>query len=276
VSSVRPIDEDKAGHKYWDRVWADEYLPEAINPRLSGVRNYYKRRVDELLRQVFSSTETKGKKLLEIGCAKSAWLPYFAKEFGFDVYGLDYSEVGCEQERRVLAEAGVQGEIIYSDFFTPPPDILGVFDVVYSAGVAEHFQDTAQCIAAFAAFLKPGGLLLTFIPNMTGANGLVQKVVNRQIYDIHVPLTADDLRDAHLRAGLKVVSCDYFLSTNFLVSNAGDSNSLKRLLLAGLGAVSGVTWALESYTMRLPATALFSPYVVCVARKSLTAADRDV
>jgi cyclopropane fatty-acyl-phospholipid synthase-like methyltransferase len=30
-------------------------------------------------------------RLLEIGCARSAWLPYFAQEFGIDVSGLDYS-----------------------------------------------------------------------------------------------------------------------------------------------------------------------------------------
>lgn len=32
--------------------------------------------------KAFSEMETSDSKLLKIGCVRSAWLPYFAKEFG--------------------------------------------------------------------------------------------------------------------------------------------------------------------------------------------------
>lgn len=52
---------------------------------------------------------------LEIGCARSRWLPYFAKEFGFEVSGIDYSEVGSQQATQILFNEGVQGNIVFAD-----------------------------------------------------------------------------------------------------------------------------------------------------------------
>ena len=116
------------------------------------------------------------------------WLPYFAKEFAFEVYGIDYSEIGCQQAKQILEYEGVNGKIVCADFFSPPGSMLKAFDVVVSFGVLEHFEDTTACIAAFSKFLKPGGLLITNIPNLCGLNGLIQKMINRSIFDIHVPL----------------------------------------------------------------------------------------
>jgi len=94
--------------------------------------------------------------------------PYFAKEFGFKVYGIDYSEIGCKQAREVLSNTGVEGNVICAIFFSPPENLIDAFDVVVSFGVVEHFEDTAG-IAAFSRFLKPNGILqryLTWLDSM--------------------------------------------------------------------------------------------------------------
>lgn len=264
---------DKAGKDYWDSCWEEQKLPDAMNPHLPGLRNLYNRRLDELLRSIFAGTETKGKKLLEVGCAMSTFLPYFAKEFDFDITGLDYSEIGCEQERRVLQKAGVKGEIVCADFFDPPEDLLETFDFVSSFGVAEHFIPTEKCLSAFATFLKPGGRMITIIPNMTGSVGWLTKVLNRPVYDIHVLLDKDDLGEAHKKAGLKVKKCDYFLSNGFGILNVNGlppdslTTKIKSQLMRSMGRMSVLFWSLEDRTVRMQNTKFLSPYIYCVADK---------
>jgi len=53
----------------------------------------------ECFYKAFSYVDISDQKLLEIGGGGSAWLPYFAKEFGFEAYGIDYSELGLPTGR---------------------------------------------------------------------------------------------------------------------------------------------------------------------------------
>ena len=266
--------DDRAGQQYWDTVWADGKLPAAIDLRARGLHNLYNRRMDAFLRQAFGSMETKGKRLVEIGCARSAWLPYFAREFGFQISGMDYSEPGCAQERQILSCSGVAGDILCADFSAPPAAWLGTFDVAISFGVVEHFRDTAGCLRALAAFLKPNGLLITQVPNMSGLVGRLQRLMNPATYVVHVPLSREQLLAAHERAGLSATRCDYFLSTGFGVvslhglDRAKTSTRIKRLSLSVLKKFSVLIWALENVTLPLPSTRLFAPSIFCVARRT--------
>lgn len=264
---------DKAGKKYWDNEWSVVDAPAAVDPSGPGPRNLFARRMHELFRSIFEKYETAGKKFIELGCGSSIWLAYFSKEFGFEVSGLDYSEIGCEQERKILANAGVQGDIVHGDFFDPPPHLREKYDFVYSSGVAEHFVPTETCLAAFADFMKPDGVMITIVPNLTGVLGRLVKLTNKPVYDIHVPLDAETLRKAHISAGLEVVSCDYFLSSGFGVANVSGlppdrtSTKIKKALLKSLERMSVITWMIEERTFKLPNSRLFSPYIVCIAVK---------
>lgn len=264
---------DKAGKQYWNDSWIASEIPGSIDPHKLGVNNYTNRRFHEYFCQKFLGRKNQGLKLLEIGSARSAWLPYFAKEFGFKVYGIDYSEIGCQQARQVLAKAAVEGEIICANFFDPPKNMLGLFDVVVSFGVAEHFTDTTACIAKFSQFIKPEGILITIIPNLTGLIGVLQKYLNRKVYDIHVPLNIRDLSLAHLQANLSVVECRYFMSQSLgLISlNRLEKNQLETRLKVFaqlyLSRLAKVIWLLENYLGLLPETELLSPYVICLAKK---------
>ncbi|MDT8287716.1 MAG: methyltransferase domain-containing protein, partial [Elusimicrobiales bacterium] len=197
----------------------------------------------------------------------------FSKEFGFRVAGLDYSPAGCGLAREVLKSAGVEGDIICADLFTPPERLEGGFDAVVSFGVVEHFDDTAACVKAMAAFIKPGGVLVTSVPNLTGWIGVLQKLVNRPVYDIHRVILPEGLREAHEAAGLEVLECGYFVSTDFGVNNLTGIRTgtpswlLKRILLSLLARVSRTVWLLEETIGELPAGRPFSPYIFCAARR---------
>jgi 2-polyprenyl-3-methyl-5-hydroxy-6-metoxy-1,4-benzoquinol methylase len=264
---------DKAGQKYWDDSWASSEIPEIVDPSDPRLSNFINRRFNQIFARIFEKSDASSMRLLEIGCAKSAWLPYFAKEFGFSVFGIDYSPIGCEMARKVLHANGVEGEVVCADIFSPPEDMLETFDVVVSFGVVEHFDDTASCLRAASSFLKPGGLLITNIPNMVGWIGSVQKMVNKPVYDIHQLIDRARLREAHELAGLQVIECDYFVSTSFGVNNLiGISINtvmgfLKKVLLVILVRASMLVWLIESKIGYFPSTKLASPYINCVARK---------
>lgn len=259
---------DKAGKQYWDRVWEGYDMPQAVNPQDKGLANHVNRCFHEYFCQIFSNMNTQGKKVLEIGCARSVWLPYFSKEFGFKIYGIDYSEIGCQQAMQILSNEGVQGDIVCADFFSPPGSMLEAFDIAVSFGVLEHFKDTAACIAAFSEFLKPGGLLITSIPNLSGLNGLIQKMINRPIFDIHVPLNRNALMQAHQINGLRVISCDYFLFANLGVLNIENLRGGLVYKAARLRSwINEVVWIFERAVPGLKPNAWSSPYINCVAVK---------
>lgn len=264
---------DKAGQKYWNDSWASSDIPQAVNPSDADLNNYINRRFHQLFTRLFKTSDASSMRLLEIGCAKSSWLPYFAKEFGFRVCGIDYSPNGCQIARTVLQANGVEAEVVCADFFSPPERMLETFDVVVSFGVVEHFDDTASCLAAVSSFLRPGGLLITNIPNMVGWIGSIQKLVNRPVYDIHQLIDPARLREAHELAGLKTLECEYFVCTNFGVNNLiGMSTSTARgfvskLLLGVLSRISMFVWLIENKTGSFPSSKFASPYINCIARK---------
>ena len=76
---------DKAGVNYWDGLWTGSDIVTPVDPRSRHPGNLRRVQFDRLFRQVFAGSETRGKHLIEIGCACSAWLPYFA---GVRVSGL--------------------------------------------------------------------------------------------------------------------------------------------------------------------------------------------
>lgn len=263
---------DKAEKIYWDSLWKEESMPKAFDPRATNLNNYINRRFHNYFYSLFRGLDAKGKRLLEVGCARSVWLPYFAREFGFQVSGIDYSEIGCRQAKTLLHREGVEGNVICASFFAPPREMVGLFDVVVSFGVAEHFEDTTACIHAFSKFLKPGGMLITIIPNLAGFIGMLQRLLNRRVYDIHIPMNLNNLWDAHESAGLEVILGGYFISANFGVLNLSgvekDSLSFwaRKLALFFLREITKVIWVFELISSPIPANRFSSAYIICVAQ----------
>lgn len=260
---------DKAGKKYWDSIWDAAPIPDPVDPRIGGLNNYVNREFHRYFQRTFAEFDPKGKRLLEVGCARSAWLPYFAREFGFIVHGLDYSELGCRQAERALAKLVVPGEIFCADLFAPPLELVEAYDVVVSFGVVEHFEDTRTCIAALAQLLKPGGLLITNIPNMNGLHGFVQRILNRKVFDIHVPLTAVTLAAAHNGTGLTVRRAEYVVVLNLSAINDENLRGSWRynVSVRVRSWISKVTWLCSSVLPFVKPNRWTSPNIHCLAIK---------
>jgi 2-polyprenyl-3-methyl-5-hydroxy-6-metoxy-1,4-benzoquinol methylase len=263
---------DKAGEKYWTSVWNESDLPEAIHPDSGKLQNFVITKIHHAFSAFFESHNPKGKSIIEIGCGNSVWLPYLHKSFGLDVHGLDYSALGCEKTRTILKREGVTGRITEGDLFNPPIDLIGKFDFVISLGVVEHFTDTSGTLEKMKSFLKPGGIMITEIPNLTGLNGLLLKHTDIEIYNIHKPSNKQELSNYHSEAGMKILD-SYYLDVASLLINYNSSPELRFLLLkkAFVGFISRllkITWLWERITgISFPRTKFFSPFVFVYAQK---------
>ena len=151
----------------------------------------------------------RGREILELGCGGSIWMPYFARKFGMEVYGIDYSEEGLRRSRQILATNGVQAKLIFGDFLERSSQPQAKFSIVFSLGLLEHFADTEQVIEAFVRFVAPGGLLITWTPNTSGWIIALSKRLNSAVGEIYAPLDAPGLVRAHRRLGLQVLEARY-------------------------------------------------------------------
>jgi SAM-dependent methyltransferase len=266
---------ERVGKEYWDSNWqAEDRLPDAFDPAVPGVRGLFRRQFHRFFVEHLQPFARAGASLIEIGCGRSQLLPYFATHFGLRVAGLDYSAVGCDKARRILERERIPGEIFCGDLRTfdafPKPG----YDLVFSFGLVEHFEDTSGIVRGLARFARPGGAVLTLIPNMRGTVGALQRALSREIYDIHVPLSAAALARAHTDAGLSLQSGGYLLPAHYGVCNPhvrldADRFSARVRDFAYRGAIASSTVLLwiHDHLLRLPATELMSPYAFALATR---------
>jgi SAM-dependent methyltransferase len=251
--------------EYWESGWRAAALPTPFASTRKGSSHLF-RLLDRQFRQALVDFPAKDSHFIEIGCGASRWLPYFCRELGFSVSGIDYSPTGCASCQEILRLANVCGDIRQGDMFAPPPEWLERFDVVGSFGLVEHFQDTAAAVAACAAYLRPGGYIITLVPTMRGLFGMAYRFFNRPVYDTHFPLSAQSLALAHQRAGLEVVSQCHLLGLPGVIDDGGDAESAITLRSIVRHLSRGYWW-LEGHGLGIPPNGFTSPYALCIARK---------
>lgn len=259
----------KTTEQYWNDMWAAEAAREPFSLKLPPLRRYVRQPIHDALSSAFAGMPANAS-LLEVGCGNSSLLPYFAGEFGLQVTGLDYSPEGCRAARAILAVAGARGTIVQGDMFNPPAELLGQFDVVFSNGLVEHFDPTEEALRALARFLKPGGLIVSFVPNLAGWAGAVQQRLDRAVFDIHVVLDSESLAAAHRASGFERVNARYMGSNNFMICNAasytGAPAAIRKLCIRALTGVSLMVWLAERIAGRRFETRALAAQVACTGR----------
>jgi len=249
-----------ASQAFWEGNWARKKRPGHYNPR-----NYSHRRFDAFFRRHLQGAS--GRTILEVGCAQSSWLPYFHLAYGCRIAGLDYSPTGCRMAMQLLDEAGVPGDIRQRDLFDDNGDLEGTADILFSLGFIEHFEDIVGVLARMRRLLKPGGTILTIVPNFAGWLGAVQKTANPEVYGMHVILDLPELERVHREAGFEAVEAGYLGSIASEVVKYPDPASLRlRILRKVLKKITKTCWLLFRVTGRHPETRRFSPYIAYVGR----------
>lgn len=109
--------------------------------------------------------------LIELGCAPGQRLLSECHRTGLEPHGVDYSEVGYRATLDTFAERGADASgIMHADFTDESfrRRNRNRFDVVWSAGLVEHFTNPEDIVRCHLEILKPGGTLIVSIPNFRG------------------------------------------------------------------------------------------------------------
>ncbi len=126
-----------------------------------------------------------GKSFIEIGGFPGIFAAYFYKHGIKDITVLDFymnTDIVRKFEHiNDLPENTIQ--CIDTDFFNFSSERK--YDVVFSSGFIEHFQNTKDVIARHVNLLSENGQLLILIPNFLGLNGKIQKWLDKENLNSH-------------------------------------------------------------------------------------------
>lgn len=158
-------DDKLTERQHWNDYWSNLDLPVEI--KKSG-ENFL---LNEELKVFDKYLPKKKISALEIGGAPGQYLTYMYKQFGYSVSCLDYSDVGCEKTVENFKLLNIPVKVYQKDLFDENLK-MPQFDLVFSMGLIEHFEDVAGVIEKHLNLLKPGGILLFGLPNLRGINHL--------------------------------------------------------------------------------------------------------
>jgi SAM-dependent methyltransferase len=111
---------------------------------------------------------------LEVGCAPGKTLAWVGRVLGARVAGVDYSPRGLAISRALLRTLGVDADLRCEDIFSTTFEPSS-FDVVFSAGVIEHFEDPRAIVRSHVELVRPGGKAIITIPDYGGWYGRLQR-----------------------------------------------------------------------------------------------------
>lgn len=191
--------------QYWQVQWENIILPQEVQP-------------DEIpeLHRIFTSTLPRGKlSLIEIGCAPGKWMAYFFRQFGFSVSGIDYVSTACAKTRDNLERLSIPARIHDTDLMDY--ESSHPYDIVFSAGFIEHFQDPRIVMARLVRLCRPdGGLIITMIPSLEGLNRWISRTFRPRVADGHFPMNLPQLRTLHETFGFQTLRAAYVGSLEIL------------------------------------------------------------
>ncbi|MFM1913486.1 MAG: hypothetical protein RIR51_1329 [Bacteroidota bacterium] len=126
------------------------------------------------------------KKLLEIGGFPGYYSIWIKKNLGVDSTLLDFIIIPeitkSLEEKNELVDSV---ELLEVDLFNESNQAMENYDLVFSNGLIEHFENTKDIIQRHLNYLKVGGDLLITIPNFRGYNGLIQLIFDKENLNKH-------------------------------------------------------------------------------------------
>jgi SAM-dependent methyltransferase len=230
-------------HKLEDREIEPHSSKESLKARLKSllgknVLNYITSYESYLLWDVIYKhymPKAKGAKAVEIGSAPGDYLVRLNKTFSFDTYGVEYSDVGVDLNRKNFASNGINPQnVIHADFLSDEfhDNYKEYFDIVISRGFIEHFTDVESLIDKHINLLKKGGYLLISIPNLRGINYYLSWILHKEVIAIHNIEIMEKERFKKLfdESRLEPLFCNYYGTFDFTLYNTKENSSLRYAL----------------------------------------------
>jgi SAM-dependent methyltransferase len=238
---------DVAGRQFWESTWS------TVKPVLyPGPIFQFAPLAERYL------PKTEGLSLIELGGMPGNHLVYFNKEFGYRVCALDYvADMGLVKE--TFATNGVTNfEIVNCNLFDFFPSEK--FDIVFSLGLIEHFEDWRAIWNKHNELLRPGGYLFIGLPNTRFLHWVLMKLFCPTILAVHRTyfMAPKTLMRLSTESRLDVLFCNYIATYRPFYPVPAPFSFISRVVIkllkmAGLGDVPN---------------RFASPYIFLVAKKS--------
>ncbi len=181
----------------WEKVWAGIKLPHIQTPDYD---------LQTKLKTFLPRIKTASYSLIEIGCAPGGWMAYFNNHFGYRVSGIEYAENAAGATKQNMEMLEIDADIIVDDFFSFDSN-QNNYDVVFSAGFIEHFQDLALVMEKICALSNR--FVVTIVPNCYGVNAFISKTIRPKVWAEHTPINVNMLDRLHTSCGIRTLFCDY-------------------------------------------------------------------
>lgn len=149
-----------------ERIWDNVWQTAAAKPFITSLREYYSARLRNLITPYISPDS----RVLELGCGTATLLLSLAPR-AREVVGLDISSEGLKIARGHQGEQGVaNATFVKANCQNVPYE--NEFEVVYSAGLIEHFfDDDIAIVRQHLKATKPGGRVVMSVPYMFSLHG---------------------------------------------------------------------------------------------------------
>lgn len=137
----------------WDQTWqaaAGQPPPDLAAPTLENA-------IDKHKLEFLGSFLPAGGKAVEIGCGSARLLARVGLATRLDLYGVDSSEEALRVTRQTSALLDRPITCVSGDAEKLPFDD-GMFDLVLSGGLLEHFPDPTRVLSEMVRVLRPGGI----------------------------------------------------------------------------------------------------------------------
>ena len=160
--------EERSRKAVWEVLWQQRK------------RIYHYANILEIAEEVSDGID--GKKVLEIGCGRGSTLLEFAKR-GANVKGIDYAQsaIALCNNLKEKASTNGNGNHLSAEFLQADAQDLPFgneeFDIVYSVGLLEHFQDPTQILAEQWRVLKTGGFVIVQVPQRYSIYTIAKKLL---------------------------------------------------------------------------------------------------
>ncbi|MBT4652046.1 MAG: class I SAM-dependent methyltransferase [Candidatus Pacebacteria bacterium] len=203
------------------------------------------------------------KTFLEIGGFPGYFAIYLKKHLGYEVSLLDYV-VQRKTIHKLLKKNGLKKKdlIVHEkDFFNF--STKKKYDVVFSSGFIEHFENYDEIIKKHWQLTNKGGVMLIILPNLLGLNGHFQLMFDPDNLNIH------NLSSMNIKSLKKIIKnlnpskfeVRYYGGLSIWLENLNQKSLFQKLLVYGVYAIGKI---FKLFRINSKFT---SPFIYLVAHK---------
>jgi len=271
--------------KYWETIYNsnEQIKNENLKKKLKKIfpsvfLKYFSAYYDFLLWDVVLPKYLKeykdGESVIEIGSAPGNFLVKFSKRFRKIPFGVEYTALGAKKNREIFKQNNINPKNIFEmDFLSKMflENNRGLYDIVISRGFIEHFKKPSVIVGHHIEILRPGGLLIVLIPNLTGIYYFWTKMFNPKQLNIHnlEIMKIQNFEELFRSNKIHKLQSGYFGTFGFWLFTAPEKSCVLRSFIRMLYLVQRVLNLIFRLIFREKGcdSSFFSPNLIYIGRK---------